>query len=105
MNPGKIFANGSARRTDGGREECVGTAAAGNARHRKGVPRCAALDDVSLDVQAGEVHTLVGQNGAGKSTSSGCCMALAPRSRRDPVRGASRCASLRPPTRGAWAWP
>ena len=27
-----------------------------------------ALDDVSIDVAAGEVHTLVGQNGSGKST-------------------------------------
>jgi ABC-type sugar transport system ATPase subunit len=34
----------------------------------KAFPGVRALDDVSLDVQAGEVHTLVGQNGAGKST-------------------------------------
>ena len=27
-----------------------------------------ALDDVDLDVRAGEVHALVGENGAGKST-------------------------------------
>ena len=30
-----------------------------------GVP---ALDDVDLDIRAGEVHGLIGQNGAGKST-------------------------------------
>ncbi|MFH1302222.1 MAG: ATP-binding cassette domain-containing protein, partial [Planctomycetota bacterium] len=27
-----------------------------------------ALDDISLDLQAGEIHTLLGENGAGKST-------------------------------------
>jgi ABC-type sugar transport system ATPase subunit/ribose/xylose/arabinose/galactoside ABC-type transport system permease subunit len=31
-------------------------------------PGVRALDDVTLDVRAGEVHALVGQNGAGKST-------------------------------------
>jgi ribose transport system ATP-binding protein len=34
----------------------------------KSFPGVRALDDVSLTVQAGEVHGLVGQNGAGKST-------------------------------------
>ncbi len=34
----------------------------------KSFPGVRALDDVSLSVQAGEVHMLLGQNGAGKST-------------------------------------
>jgi ribose transport system ATP-binding protein len=34
----------------------------------KTFPGVRALDDVSLDVRAGEVHMLLGQNGAGKST-------------------------------------
>jgi ribose transport system ATP-binding protein len=35
---------------------------------RKSFPGVVALDDVSLDVAAGEVHVVLGENGAGKST-------------------------------------
>ena len=34
----------------------------------KSFPGVRALDGVDLEVQAGEVHCLLGQNGAGKST-------------------------------------
>ena len=34
----------------------------------KSFPGVRALDGVTLDLQAGEVHALVGENGAGKST-------------------------------------
>jgi ABC-type sugar transport system ATPase subunit len=31
-------------------------------------PGVRALDDVSIDIEGGEVHALIGENGAGKST-------------------------------------
>jgi ABC-type sugar transport system ATPase subunit len=34
----------------------------------KTFPGVRAIDDVSLDVQRGEIHALIGENGAGKST-------------------------------------
>jgi ribose transport system ATP-binding protein len=49
-----------------------GGRAAGSALSFRGItktyPGVRALDDVSIDVAAGEVHGLVGENGAGKST-------------------------------------
>jgi ribose transport system ATP-binding protein len=35
---------------------------------RKAFPSVPALDDVSFDCAAGEIHALCGENGAGKST-------------------------------------
>jgi ribose transport system ATP-binding protein len=37
-------------------------------RVTKSFPGVRALDDVSLDLERGEIHAVLGQNGAGKST-------------------------------------
>ncbi|WP_283179154.1 sugar ABC transporter ATP-binding protein [Gemmobacter sp. 24YEA27] len=42
----------------------------------KSFPGVRALHDVSLDLQAGEVHALLGENGAGKSTLLSCMNGL-----------------------------
>lgn len=34
----------------------------------KSFPGVKALDDISISVEKGEIHALVGENGAGKST-------------------------------------
>lgn len=39
-------------------------------------PGVLALDDVTFDLQAGEVHSLIGENGAGKSTLLSCINGL-----------------------------
>ena len=44
----------------------------------KRFPGVQALQDVSLDVDAGEIHALVGQNGAGKSTLVKCVCGVYP---------------------------
>ena len=43
---------------------------------RKTFPGVVALDDVSLDVESGSIHALVGANGAGKSTIAHLLMRL-----------------------------
>ena len=63
----------------------------------KAFPGVRALDDVSLAVQAGEVHVLLGQNGAGKSTLiKVLCGAHHPDRGRVPRSTAGRCASQSP---------
>ena len=49
---------------------------AGLARVTKRFPGVVAVDDVSFDVRAGEVHVLLGENGAGKSTVVGMLAGL-----------------------------
>lgn len=41
-----------------------------------GTPEIVALDDISLDIAAGEIHGIVGESGAGKSTLIRCLTAL-----------------------------
>lgn len=36
----------------------------------KRYPGVTALEDVSMEIREGEIHALVGENGAGKSTST-----------------------------------
>ena len=72
----------------------------------KTFPGVRALDDVSLVVQAGEVHFLLGQNGAGKSTLIRIlCGAQHPDDRARSWSTARPSGCDRRPTRAAWASP
>src|ERR1022692_2888714 len=51
----------------------------------KRFPGVQALTDVNLNVEAGEVHALVGQNGAGKSTLVKCITGVHPPDEGDVV--------------------
>lgn len=53
-----------------------GTSAVGLTNVTKRFPGVVAVDDVSLDIRAGEVHVLLGENGAGKSTIVGMLAGL-----------------------------
>ena len=56
-----------------------------------------ALDDVSLEVLGGEIHALLGENGAGKSTILKILNGVhAPTAGTIEVNGAVLCASTRP---------
>ena len=63
----------------------------------KQFPGVVALNDVSLEVQPGEVHVLLGENGAGKST---LVKILSGAVRRTPARSCSPASAwrLRDPT-------
>jgi ABC-2 type transport system ATP-binding protein len=64
---------------------------------RKTYGRTVALDDVSFDVQSGEIFGLIGPNGAGKTTMMECVEGL-----RRPDRGAISVLGL-DPTRDVYA--
>ena len=64
---------------------------------RKGYGRTIAVDDVSFDVQAGEIFGLIGPNGAGKTTTMECVEGL-----RTPDRGVISVLGLSP-TRDIYA--
>ena len=61
------------------------------ARIRKTYRRTVAVEDVSFDVQAGQIFGLIGPNGAGKTTTLECVEGL-----RRPDRGAVRVLGLDP---------
>jgi ABC-2 type transport system ATP-binding protein len=58
---------------------------------RKAYGRTVAVDDVSFDVQAGEIFGLIGPNGAGKTTTMECIEGL-----RTPDRGVISVLGLNP---------
>ena len=61
---------------------------------RKTYGRTVAVDEVSFDVNAGEIFGLIGPNGAGKTTTMECVEGL-----RTPDRGAISVLGLDPATR------
>ena len=65
-----------------------------------------ALDDVSIKVEAGTFHALLGENGAGKSTLVKCIMGYAPTAGRScsTMRGADpQSRAMRARSASAWS--
>lgn len=63
---------------------------------RKSYGRVVAVEDVSFDVEAGEIFGILGPNGAGKTTTVECMQGL-----RRPDRGTMRVLGLDPTTQAA----
>jgi len=63
---------------------------------RKTYGRAVAVDDLSFEVEAGEIFGILGPNGAGKTTTVECVQGL-----RRPDRGAIRVLGLDPTTQAA----
>ena len=66
-----------------------------------------ALEDVSIKVEAGTFHALLGENGAGKSTLVKCIMGFYSPTGARCCSTATRCRSairaMRAPTASAWS--
>ena len=56
-----------------------------------------ALDDVSMQVEAGSFHALLGENGAGKSTLVKCLVGFYQPDRRADFRSTAANATIRSP--------
>ena len=68
----------------------------------KSFPGVRALEEVSFELRAGEVHALMGENGAGKSTFVKILCGVHRPDRGTIGSAASRCGSPSPATRSHW---
>ena len=70
----------------------------------KRYPGVVALNDVSFELEEGEVHAIVGENGAGKSTLIKClCGAITPEEGTIEIGGETH-AGMTPKLSGSMAW-